>query len=231
MRYGDGAHGLLIPDAMERHDDRTGWRKMAATLRLVGSEAAAVTRVALTMPVGLFRNDTRFDPKSFHPTPVVLVHGLLGDPTNFGALERALSRRGVRNVACFSYRPRLDYQSLAARLAERIEDVCGTTRAPRVDVVGHSLGGLVARYLVETGRGHQVRRLVTLGAPYVGRPNPPQELAIFAAGDFLVPAPAADDAVVRRMTVVPKCGHIGLLYHPMAVESVVSYLTRPAVVT
>jgi triacylglycerol lipase len=40
-----------------------------------------------------------------------------------------------------------------------------------VDVVGHSLGGLVATYLLKAiDRGKRVRRVVTLGAPHRGTP-------------------------------------------------------------
>jgi pimeloyl-ACP methyl ester carboxylesterase len=72
-----------------------------------------------------------------------------------------------------------------SRLARLIETVCREARTPVVDVVGHSLGGLVARYLVEIGNERRVRRLVTLGAPYYGERRPAQELAIFAAHDAL----------------------------------------------
>jgi pimeloyl-ACP methyl ester carboxylesterase len=40
-----------------------------------------------------------------------------------------------------------------------------------VDVVGHSLGGLVATYLLKAlDRGRHVRRVVTLGTPHRGTP-------------------------------------------------------------
>ena len=131
-------------------------------------------------------------PSGFHPTPVVLVHGLFGDPTNFLGLRRFLERRGIRRFASFAYLPRIDYPRLAAELGDRIDAVRRDTGAAAVDVVAHSLGGLVARYLVAAGDGERVRRLVTLGSPYWLSPNPSQELAIFAAHDALVPPPAAE---------------------------------------
>jgi pimeloyl-ACP methyl ester carboxylesterase len=60
----------------------------------------------------------------------------------------------------------------------------------QVDVVAHSLGGLVARYFVQTGGALVVRRLVTLGTPYLASTNPSQEVSIFAEHDILVPPPA-----------------------------------------
>ena len=44
-----------------------------------------------------------------------------------------------------------------------------TSGAQQVDLVGHSMGGLVAAFYVNALGGHtRVRRLVTLGAPWKG---------------------------------------------------------------
>ena len=108
-----------------------------------------------------------FDAKAPHPTSVVLVHGFLGNPGHFRFLRRFLVVRGFHNFATFSYAPRVDHEELAERLEHAIEAVCGATGRAEVDVVGHSLGGLVARHLLERSEGARVRRLVTLGAPYL----------------------------------------------------------------
>src|SRR5213078_15325 len=105
-----------------------------------------------------------FDAKAPHPTPVVLVHGFLGNPGDFRFLRRFLVARGFHNFATFSYAPRLDHEELAERLGHAIEAVCEATGRAEVDVVWHSLGGLVARHLLGRGEGAGVRRLVTLGA-------------------------------------------------------------------
>ncbi|GAA3049264.1 hypothetical protein GCM10020000_32230 [Streptomyces olivoverticillatus] len=50
-----------------------------------------------------------------------------------------------------------------------MEEVCERTGQPQVDVVGHSLGGLVARYYIQRmGGDARVRTLVTLGTPHGG---------------------------------------------------------------
>lgn len=54
-------------------------------------------------------------------------------------------------------------------LGRHIEDICERTGQAQVDVVGHSLGGLIARYYVQRlGGDHRVRTLVTLGTPHGG---------------------------------------------------------------
>src|SRR5215813_7072413 len=188
--------------------------------RAVAGELSALGTLAASMPLGLLVDDA-FDPTAPHPTPVVLVHGLGGAGSNFLVLRRFLASHGVRNFAGFSYPPRVDYQRLVPRLARRIEDVCRDTGAPRVDVVGHSLGGLVARHLVELGDASRIRRLVTLGAPYYSERRPERELAIFAAHDPFVPTPADGGG---RMIVVEDCGHFNLLQHPAVLHAVARFL-------
>ncbi|TMB58916.1 MAG: alpha/beta fold hydrolase [Deltaproteobacteria bacterium] len=193
--------------------------------RTLGGELSALGTLALSLPLGRLLPRERFDPAAPHPTPVVLVHGFLGDPSNFLVLRSFLSRYGVRSFASFSYPPRLDYQRLAPRLGQKIARVCRETGFPRVDVVGHSLGGLVARHLVEQGDGSRVGRLVTLGSPYFSERRPSRELAILGAHDPLVPAPAVPRG---RVVVIEDCGHWNLLYHPAMLGAVARFLARSA---
>ena len=195
------------------------------TLRTIGTEVAALGTLALSLPLRLVLPRQRFDAAAPHPTPVVLVHGLLGDPTNFLVLQHFLSARGVRNFASFSYAPRIDYQRLAPHLLRTIEAVCRETGSPQVDVVGHSLGGLLARYLLETDGGGLMRRLVTLGSPYFTERLPRQELAFYAAHDPLVPAPGSMHAATGRVVVIPDCGHWGLLFHSAVLRRIAGFLT------
>ena len=193
--------------------------------RMIGGEIAAAGTALLSMPLRWLVPDEHLDRTAPDAPPVVFVHGLLGDPTNFMALRRALAGR---SFASFAYRPRLHFARLGPPLAELIEEVCVATGADQVDVVGHSLGGLVARHLVDSGGGCRVRRLVTLGAPYYLDRFSRCELAIFAAHDPLVAPPAAACAPAGRMRVISDCGHLGLLYHPTVLHEVAVYLGRRA---
>ncbi|GFN06489.1 hypothetical protein Smic_50450 [Streptomyces microflavus] len=50
-----------------------------------------------------------------------------------------------------------------------MEEICARTGQREVDIVGHSLGGLIARYYVQRlGGDRRVRTLVTLGTPHGG---------------------------------------------------------------
>jgi pimeloyl-ACP methyl ester carboxylesterase len=178
------------------------------------------------------RNSTRmsfegsFDHRAPHSTPVIFVHGLFGHSSQFHFLHRFLGACGFQNFAAFSYAPRLDHEALARRLGWAIEAVCEASGASVVDVVGHSLGGLAARHLLETGNNNLVRRLVTIGSPYLTDALPEREFAIFGTADAIIPPPAR--AVRGRRAIVVGVGHLGLLYHPVALQLVAAALGERA---
>ena len=198
------------------------------TFRTATTELSALATTALSMVSGALAGTSGgWDLDAPHPTPVVFVHGFFGHATNFRVLRQALADAGARNTAQFSYGPTLDYQRLAAQLGRMLAEICAATGARQIDVVGHSFGGLAARYLVDSGAGGLLRRLVTLGSPYYASVIPVRELAIFAADDPLIPLPEPERRPYERMKVIPECGHLGLLYHPDVLREVCTFLTAP----
>jgi pimeloyl-ACP methyl ester carboxylesterase len=103
-------------------------------------------------------------------TPIVLIHGIVDNHTIFALMRRNLLRRGFGRVCTFSYSPlTLDVRRTAARLGDEIEQVCEESGFERIHVIGHSLGGLIARYYVQRlGGDARVHTCVTLGAPHQG---------------------------------------------------------------
>jgi triacylglycerol lipase len=103
-------------------------------------------------------------------TPIILVHGLVDNRSIFTLLRRALRRRGFGRVITLNYSPfTQDVRSIAHRLGALIEKTCEETGYERVHVVGHSLGGVIARYYVQRlGGDGRVHTLCTLGSPHTG---------------------------------------------------------------
>jgi len=103
-------------------------------------------------------------------TPIVLLHGLVDNRSIFTLLRRQLRRRGFGRVMTLNYSPlTMDVRTVAERLGALIERTCEETGYERVHVVGHSLGGLIARYYVQRlGGDARVHTLVTLGSPHAG---------------------------------------------------------------
>lgn len=102
--------------------------------------------------------------------PVVLLHGFIDNRSVFVVLRRALTRHGHRHLEALNYSPLTrDIPTAAELLGRHVEDICERTGHSRVDIVGHSLGGLIARYYVQRlGGDRRVRTLVTLGTPHGG---------------------------------------------------------------
>jgi pimeloyl-ACP methyl ester carboxylesterase len=103
-------------------------------------------------------------------TPILLVHGMVDNRSVFTLLRRGLLRRGFGRIRSVNYSPlTTDVRAAAERLAREVEALAADTGYERIHVVGHSLGGLIARYYVQRLGGHErVHTLVTLGTPHGG---------------------------------------------------------------
>lgn len=103
------------------------------------------------------------------PRPVIVVHGYAMNRANFLPLARRLARAGLGPVLGFEYWTLGKTASAAKKLAEYVDEVRAATGAAEVDVIGHSMGGMVGRYYVQLGGGDGVvRNLVTIGSPHAG---------------------------------------------------------------
>ncbi len=103
-------------------------------------------------------------------TPILLVHGMIDNRMIFTVLRRRLRRRGFGRVFTLNYSPTTnDIRSAARDLSGAVEDLVAQTGYEQVHLVGHSLGGLIARYYVQClGGDERVHTLVTLGSPHAG---------------------------------------------------------------
>ncbi len=114
----------------------------------------------------------RFPPGACHAseTPVLLAHGLNDNRSVFMVMRHKLRRSGFTAVCCWNYSPLSDdVLRLAADLGRHIRRIRAQTGHERVHVVGHSLGGLIARYHVQRqGGDRSIESLVTLGTPHQG---------------------------------------------------------------
>ena len=86
-------------------------------------------------------------------------------------LEEAGYEEG-EDLFVFNYDWTQSVSRTASQLAEYIDGVvdppAGEASDKKVDVVGHSLGGLVGRVYVQENPAHQVGKLITLGTPHKG---------------------------------------------------------------
>ena len=157
-------HSMKIPDDLARriaadHPDAT-----------LDRGASGVPLLSRLRPNGRFEDDWRARPTRRRPWPVVLVHGTgatKGDWEELGADLRAdgwavfapdLIGRATGPLA-----------ESAGHLGAYIDAVLQVTGAQKVVVVGHSQGGLLARWWLRFGGGAgKIRHLVCLSTPNHG---------------------------------------------------------------
>jgi triacylglycerol lipase len=97
---------------------------------------------------------------------LVFVHGLAGNRANFFPLQAYLRLLGHRRQLSFNYRTSGSIEALALNLKRMIDR---NVKGGRIDLVCHSMGGLVARYYLQAlGGGRRVDRVITLGTPHHG---------------------------------------------------------------
>ncbi|MCL1925333.1 MAG: alpha/beta fold hydrolase [Defluviitaleaceae bacterium] len=110
-----------------------------------------------------------------------------GANNTYQALLRHLRAEfGAERVHFWGYDWRLDNDYNAERLREFIDRL----NAPTVNIIAHSMGGLIVARYIANGHGYRINTLITLGTPFLGAPRVPY---IFATGNLvevpLLPGP------------------------------------------
>jgi pimeloyl-ACP methyl ester carboxylesterase len=183
---GSGPEG----DPQERHPGHGFWGSRGAELaRVTAIDLAVLAGHLLLYPTGILPERVPGPPPAREPAdgelpagpaalsaegrghpPVLLLHGFVDNRSAFALLRRSLLRHGWTRVEALNYSPlTCDIRAAAELLGPHIEQACERSGHHQVDIVGHSLGGLIARYYVQCLGGHsRVRTLVTLGTPHSG---------------------------------------------------------------
>ena len=103
-------------------------------------------------------------------TPILLLHGIMDNRSVFTVFRRSLRRRGFGSVHAVNYSLFTgDVRAAAQELHEHVERLRERTGVEKIHIVGHSLGGMIARYYVQCmGGSAAVDTLATLGSPHSG---------------------------------------------------------------
>jgi pimeloyl-ACP methyl ester carboxylesterase len=217
--------------------------------KLIARELLAITAAGASLPFS----------KMLHPKAtlrrekqrtIVLIHGYLSNSSALFPLAAYLRLRGIGNILVFNYRSQDGIESGARALKTFLRK---NVRGGRIDLVCHSLGGLVARvYLQEMGGARRVDRCITLGTPHrgtynaywitskVGRELRPDSKLLKRIADSREKAKVvkftsfiggADNIAIPRIFSandesihLPDIGHIGMLYSLSLFRSVAERL-------
>jgi pimeloyl-ACP methyl ester carboxylesterase len=131
---------------------------------------------AATYPLGLLP-PAPFSAEPLDPSlprrPVLLVHGWVHNRSAFLMMQRGLRRAGLGPLHTFEY-PSVtgDLSRIGHELAPVVEQLVGRSREDKCILIGHSMGGLIARrYVQDLGGDQLVDTVVTLGTPHRGTYN------------------------------------------------------------
>ncbi len=102
--------------------------------------------------------------------PVVLIHGFMGTRGSMYPLEKRLEEDGF---CVFSFNLGLinvrDIRTSAFRIHRKIEALLEQTGVEEIDIIGHSMGGLIGLYMIKKLGAHKrVKRFILLGSPVHG---------------------------------------------------------------
>ena len=102
--------------------------------------------------------------------PVLIIHGFLGTRGSMYMLERRLVEDGFVcvsfNLGTLNVR---DIRRSAFLIHRKIERILAQTPSQKIDIIGHSMGGLIGLYYVKKLGGHtRVRKLIMMGTPLRG---------------------------------------------------------------
>ena len=143
----------------------------------------------------IFNPWTKEDPIEI-PDPVIIIPGIMGswkkdgswqiDPIfhTYDNLYEEFTHNGYtpeQNLFTFPYEWRDSNAVNAVALRGKIDDIRRITRRPKVDIVAHSMGGLLAREYIEFHYNNDVDQLVTVGTPQLGAPK---DYLTWEAGEF-----------------------------------------------
>ncbi len=188
---------------------------------------------------------------------LVFLHGLGANRSGFIPLRGYLRALGYDRQYAFNYRSAGSIERVALRFKEEMED---RVRGGRIDLIAHSMGGLVARsYVQQLGGARRVDRLITLGTPhrgthaanfipaglvrqllpesaFIGRLNAlpaPARLrvtSIVAGRDVLVQPIDSALCPFGESVVFDDLGHVELLFRPQVYGVVARELARPVAI-
>jgi len=225
--------------------ERFALKRLWFALRFMILETCCLTLTVLLHPLGWIRSMNRRVPKD--RVPVVLLHGLFHNKACWLWLRLQLRMRGVRSLHSINLPPWKDVESLTERVVKKVDELRLASGCDRVHLVGHSMGGIIARnYLQIRGGAQKVDRCILLAAPNGGSklaalalsplatvlmpgsellqrlaaaPLPPtaKVTAVFSRHDNIVLPPDSCRLPGVENLEIEGAGHSTLLYHHKAV--------------
>lgn len=146
---------------------RLGWdiaRESAASILTYELYPLGLVSKSLpTLPsISLRRHEPRL--------PILLIHGVFHNRSTFAWLKQRLHSKGFRHFKEVNLLTSIHpIPRLAEQVARESRLLIKKFGVPQIDIIAHSMGGVIARYFVQLlGGDGLVRNLITLGTPHRG---------------------------------------------------------------
>lgn len=98
----------------------------------------------------------------------------IGGHSFFNDLFNNLESKGYEESSSlyeFPYDWRLDIETIAEKLKEKIEEIKNDNGVDRVQLVGHSMGGLLIKKYLSIYGGESIEKFIDIGTPHTGAPK------------------------------------------------------------
>lgn len=140
---------------------------------------------------------TKSDPKTAqdidpNETPILMIHGFLGASNNWVYHQSRLKAAGYKNVFTINLGNPLNAidTDYARKVDEKVREIMNLTGRNDIRLVGHSMGGLVARqwrYKHAPAAGVHVKDIITMGSPLDGTHVAKTTLGLSKCGKQMYP--------------------------------------------
>ena len=238
------------PDLIDR---RFTTRGVLVAIWLLLQETACLLLTILLRPFGWRQPQLPAAEQDAH-TPIILLHGLFQNRSCLFWLQYRLRAAGYRHIISINTPPWRDLETLTESLSKKVDELRIKFKVEKVILIGHSMGGMIARnYVQNRGGAGYVRCMITLGAPHHGSklapfalspmgkallpgsaflqqfnsvawPQTTQAISIYTRYDNIVLPAESGRMDGARQVELDGMGHTALLFHPRSLQAVIGAL-------
>ena len=191
---------ISLPDGEEdgslKDDKEVGYKVVTQTyiapkafVRNEHQEDIKANKREINLKITFNLSEIKHEPLYLIKPPVIMLHGLWSNATSFADLNRELSDNGFMFLCRPSYNNSASFSANDPILPIIIETILDKVHeadcaCSKVDIVAHSMGGLLAKRLAPDFARKKIRKIITVGSPYRGSPLADRLLEALALDPF-----------------------------------------------
>ncbi len=238
------------PDLIDRRFTSNG---VCIAIWLLIQETGCLLLTILLRPFGWLQPKLPTAAENARP-PVILLHGLFQNRSCLFWLQYRLRAAGYQQITSINTPPWRDMEASTEILARKVDELRINLKVDKVILVGHSMGGMIARnYVQNRGGAAYVQGMVTLGSPHHGSklapfalssmgktllpgseflnqfnsvawPEETQAVSIYTRYDNIVLPAESGKMDGAQQIELDGMGHTSLLFHPRSLQTVIGAL-------